>query len=141
MSTLSTHVLDTTLGQPAQGVPVHLARLTPSRPGDPGQPAPPQPELLRPPEAAPLPSADTTADSSAVGSGTTDGDGRISEFTEEQLEPGTYRLRFDTAAYAAATNQESFFPEVVVTFLITDERHYHVPLLLSPFAFSTYRGS
>jgi 5-hydroxyisourate hydrolase len=131
MTTLSTHVLDTALGQPAQGVPVQLTRLTPN----------PRPELVRPPAPSSLPSADPTADSSAVGSGTTDADGRISEFTSGELEPGTYQLRFDTAAYAAATQQDIFFPEVVVTFLITDERHYHVPLLLSPFAFSTYRGS
>jgi 5-hydroxyisourate hydrolase len=124
MSTLSTHVLDTTLGKPAQGVPVSLHRL-------------PQPEMVRPPGVPSLPGAD----SSAVGSGTTDADGRISEFTGDELEPGTYQLRFDTAAYAAATQQDIFFPEVVVTFLISDERHYHVPLLLSPFAFSTYRGS
>lgn len=106
MSTLSTHVLDTALGLPAQGVPVRLSSL-----------------------AGPL------------GSGTTDEDGRITAFTTEELEPGTYQLRFDTAAYAAATKQDTFFPEVSVTFTITDERHYHVPLLLSPFAFSTYRGS
>jgi 5-hydroxyisourate hydrolase len=78
---------------------------------------------------------------SAVGSSTTDADGRISGFTSGELEPGTYQLTFDTAAYARATEQDMFFPEVAVTFLISDERHYHVPLLLSPFAFSTYRGS
>ena len=50
-------------------------------------------------------------------------------------------LWFDVAAYAAASGQEIFFPEVTVTFTVADERHYHVPLLLSPFAFSTYRGS
>jgi 5-hydroxyisourate hydrolase len=76
-----------------------------------------------------------------LGSGTTDEDGRISGFTTDELKPGDYQLRFDTAAYAAATKQTFFFPEVTVTFTITDERHYHVPLLLSPFAFSTYRGS
>ena len=54
---------------------------------------------------------------------------------------GTYRLWFDVAAYAAASGQDIFFPEVTVTFTVADERHYHVPLLLSPFAFSTYRGS
>ncbi|GAB2664675.1 hydroxyisourate hydrolase [Kribbella swartbergensis] len=72
--------------------------------------------------------------------GTTDDDGRITDF-EPGLEPGTYQLRFDTAAYAAASGQDTFFPEVTVTFTITDERHHHVPLLLSPFAYSTYRGS
>ncbi|WP_020387446.1 hydroxyisourate hydrolase [Kribbella catacumbae] len=106
MSTLSTHVLDTTLGHPAQGVPVRLSSLT-----------------------------------ETLGSGTTDEDGRIASFTTDKLEPGTYQLRFDTAAYGASTKQDMFFPEVTVTFTITDERHYHVPLLLSPFAFSTYRGS
>ncbi|WP_328993230.1 hydroxyisourate hydrolase [Kribbella sp. NBC_01245] len=73
--------------------------------------------------------------------GSTDDDGRISSLTPEALQPGTYQLRFDVAAYAAASGQDIFFPEVTVTFTITDERHYHVPLLLSPFAFSTYRGS
>ncbi len=60
------------------------------------------------------------------------------------LEPGqetTPVLVFDTAAYFAATGQSGFYPEVVITFRVADERHYHVPLLLSPFAFSTYRGS
>jgi 5-hydroxyisourate hydrolase len=142
MSSLSTHVLDTALGKPAQGVPVSLRRLpqpTPERAARPETNL--KPERVRPPGVPSLPSADTTADSSAVGSSNTDADGRISAFTASELEPGTYQLRFDTAAYAAATGQDTFFPEVVVTFLISDERHYHVPLLLSPFAFSTYRGS
>ncbi|GAA2839398.1 hydroxyisourate hydrolase [Kribbella solani] len=79
-------------------------------------------------------------DDTVQASGTTDADGRIAEL-EPALEPGTYRLWFDVAAYAAATGQSFFFPEVSVTFTVADERHYHVPLLLSPFAFSTYRGS
>jgi 5-hydroxyisourate hydrolase len=83
-----------------------------------------------------------TADQSVVlATGTTDDDGRVKELAPDGLEPGTYQLWFDVAAYAAASGQDIFFPEVTVTFLITDERHYHVPLLLSPFAFSTYRGS
>ncbi|MFF0338855.1 hydroxyisourate hydrolase [Kribbella sp. NPDC004875] len=72
--------------------------------------------------------------------GTTDSDGRIAELAPT-LEHGTYRLWFDVAAYAESTGQDIFFPEVSVTFTVADERHYHVPLLLSPFAFSTYRGS
>ncbi|HET6292464.1 MAG TPA: hydroxyisourate hydrolase [Kribbella sp.] len=76
-----------------------------------------------------------------IATGSTDDDGRIGKLTPTELEPGTYQLRFDVAAYATATDQDIFFPEVIVTFTITDERHYHVPLLLSPFAFSTYRGS
>ncbi|MGQ4596988.1 hydroxyisourate hydrolase [Nocardia sp. R6R-6] len=70
----------------------------------------------------------------------TDADGRISALAEA-LEPGSYRLVFDTGAYFARQQVETFYPEVVVTFAVTEDRHYHVPLLLSPFAFSTYRGS
>lgn len=73
-------------------------------------------------------------------SGETDADGRISALGGA-LEPGTYRLVFDTGAYFARHEVETFYPEVVVAFAVTEERHYHVPLLLSPFAFSTYRGS
>ncbi|WP_330233307.1 hydroxyisourate hydrolase [Nocardia sp. NBC_00508] len=73
-------------------------------------------------------------------SGETDADGRIGTLGEA-LEPGTYRLVFDTGAYFARRAVETFYPEVAVAFVVTEERHYHVPLLLSPFAFSTYRGS
>lgn len=67
--------------------------------------------------------------------GITDPDGRIGSIGGE-LGNGDYALRFDTAAYAPG-----FFPEVVVVFTIADDRHHHVPLLLSPFGYSTYRGS
>lgn len=80
-------------------------------------------------------------DQTVVAESTTDDDGRVADLGPETAEPGTYQLRFDVAAYAAATRQECFFPEVTVTFTVTDERHHHVPLLLSPFAYSTYRGS
>jgi 5-hydroxyisourate hydrolase len=76
-----------------------------------------------------------------IASGSTDDDGRIGDLTPNGVGPGTYQLWFDIAAYAAGSGQDIFFPEVTVTFTITDERHYHVPLLLSPFAYSTYRGS
>ena len=67
-----------------------------------------------------------------------DASGRVSELGPALIEPGTYRLVFDTAAYARAT----FFPEVTVTFTVADDGgHYHVPLLLSPFGYSTYRGT
>lgn len=72
---------------------------------------------------------------------TTDDDGRVAELGPDQVPAGTYQLRFDTAAYCAVTGQECFYPEVTVTFSVTDQRHHHVPLLLSPFAYSTYRGS
>ena len=78
---------------------------------------------------------------SVLAEAVTDADGRVGELGPEQVAPGTYLLRFDTAAYCAATGQECFYPEVSVTFAVTDERHHHVPLLLSPFAYSTYRGS
>lgn len=75
-----------------------------------------------------------------LGSAVTDADGRIGALGGT-LAPGTYRLVFDTGAYFAAQAVDTFYPEVCVTFIVTEERHYHVPLLLSPFAFSTYRGS
>ncbi|MFI7668584.1 hydroxyisourate hydrolase [Nocardia sp. NPDC049526] len=79
-------------------------------------------------------------DTEVLGSGTTDDDGRIASLGNS-LPPETYRLVFDTGAYFAERGVESFYPEVCVTFVVIEERHYHVPLLLSPFAFSTYRGS
>jgi len=58
------------------------------------------------------------------------------------LDAGIYRLVFDTARYFAKTGQQGFYPEVTITFTLADPRqHHHVPLLLSPFAYSTYRGS
>jgi 5-hydroxyisourate hydrolase len=75
------------------------------------------------------------------GEGRTDGDGRLSDFAAAPLTPGTYRLVFGTAAYFAATGQQGFYPEVSICFEVVDERHHHVPLLLSPYAYSTYRGS
>ena len=76
----------------------------------------------------------------ASASASTDDDGRIAVLGTD-LAAGTYQLWFDIATYADASGQDIFFPEVTVTFTVADERHYHVPLLLSPFAFSTYRGS
>jgi 5-hydroxyisourate hydrolase len=98
----------------------------------------------------------------------TDSGGRITGLGPELLEPGTYRLVFDTGGYlggqagrgrsatsgsassrsvsngsnASSADKPAFFPEVAVTFTVADDReHYHVPLLLSPFGYSTYRGS
>lgn len=69
----------------------------------------------------------------------TDDDGRIAALAEG-LAPGIYRLTFDTGSYFAAT--PTFYPEVIITFEVADgTEKYHVPLLLSPFAYSTYRGS
>ena len=71
-----------------------------------------------------------------VGRGTTDADGRVGDLLSGRPEDGRYRLTFDTGAYSR------FYPEVTVTFVVEgSEDHYHVPLLLSPFGYSTYRGS
>jgi 5-hydroxyisourate hydrolase len=110
MSQLTTHVLDTTLGRPAVGVPVTLASFTDGAWVD-------------------------------VGSGLTDDDGRARSLGPASVPVGRYRFTFDTAAYFAATGQPAFHPEVVVVFEVVDDGHYHVPVLLSPFAYSTYRGS
>ena len=75
-----------------------------------------------------------------VESGETDGDGRHG--FGAATEAGVYRLTFGTAAYFTARGVAAFYPEVTITFSVTEAGgHYHVPLLLSPFAYSTYRGS
>jgi 5-hydroxyisourate hydrolase len=111
VSTVTTHVLDTARGQPAAGLAVRLERVS-----DPGQ--------------------------EEIGRASTDADGRVRDIGPERLAPGTYRLVFGTAAYFAQQQLAAFFPEVTVTFTVGGEApHYHVPLLLSPFGYTTYRGS
>ncbi len=78
-----------------------------------------------------------SAASPVIGSAVTDADGRASEVGPATLAPGTYRLVFDIAGY----HHVPFFPEVIVTFNAGEAQHYHLPLLLSPFGYSTYRGS
>ena len=113
MSAVTTHVLDTALGQPAAGVRVRLERAS---------------------------GGDSAVDGAVIGRASTDRDGRVTDLGPAELEPGTYRLVFGTGEYSRA--QQPFFPEVTVTFTVADrDRHYHVPLLLSPFGYSTYRGS
>lgn len=118
MSAVTTHVLDTARGQPAAGVPVVLERV-----------------------AAPLEQlASSTWEQLAAAA--TDADGRARDLGPERVDAGSYRLRFDTGRYFSAAGLEAFYPEVVVTFVVADAgQHYHVPLLLSPFGYSTYRGS
>ena len=114
MSTISTHILDTSRGRPAAGIEISLERLNAGEGW------------------------------SALSQAVTDGDGRVKEFilTEPDLGPGTYRLVFSVEEYFQELRQPSFYPEVVVTFLIeAGAEHYHVPLLISPFGYSTYRGS
>lgn len=116
---LSTHVLDASLGRPAEGVPISLR-------SSPGAAAGPAADLL-------------------LFTATTDPDGRYryqDNGKDVPLAAGIYELTFDTAVYFTASGQTGFYPKVTVTFEITDvTAHHHVPLLLSPFAFSTYRGS
>ncbi len=103
MPTLSTHVLDTSQGRPAAGVPVHLL----------------------------------DASGTALADGVTDDDGRIASLGGD-LPAGVYTVRFSVGVY----QPDGFYPEVAVTFTVaSDELHYHVPLLLSAYGYSTYRGS
>jgi 5-hydroxyisourate hydrolase len=79
-----------------------------------------------------------------VGKGRTNADGRIPDLVAEEitLAAGVYRLIFDTAKYFAAQDTEGFYPSVTIVFKFADPaQHYHVPLLLNPFGYSTYRGS
>jgi 5-hydroxyisourate hydrolase len=114
MSPITTHVLDISRGRPAEGVALVLCRQNSAGAWL---------ELAR---------------------GVTDADGRGSALLADDaaLVPGTYQLRFATGPYFAALAAHSFYPEVQVTFQIDNVReHYHVPLLLSPYGYSTYRGS
>ena len=83
-------------------------------------------------------------DAALIGSSVTDDDGRVRDLLAHgsSLSAGDYRLTFSVADYFAGTKRQSFYHEIVVLFVIGDEsQHYHVPLLLSPFGYSTYRGS
>lgn len=111
---ISTHVLDTARGRPAAGMRVLLARV------------------------------EESGATRELGSGSTDADGRVRELMPAgvMLSTGEYRLTFESGAYFEATQQECFYPIVVVSFTISDiSQHHHVPLLLSPFGYTTYRGT
>ena len=113
MASLSTHILDTSIGLPAPNVTVVCSHLI-------------------------------DGDWVQVGEGITDSDGRIKGLHgQNDMVPGeTYRLTFRTAAYFSAQGTTVFYPQVDVQFLVgNDKDHYHVPLLLNPFGYSTYRGS
>lgn len=114
MSAITTHILDVSSGRPASGVPIILEIQTDENIWQ------------------------------LIGQGETDADGRLRSLMpdDSQLKAGTYRLTFDTGAYFVAQKTEAFYPEVKVAFVVKDAaQHYHVPLLLSPFGYSTYRGS
>jgi 5-hydroxyisourate hydrolase len=146
MSAISTHVLDLAAGCPAAGMRVRLERVAAAG------------------ERAALAGEEIAAAS-------TDADGRVASLGPEIIAPGTYRLIFDTGGYltrqrddgashtarqrgdgashtarqrgdgAGGAGAGAFFPEVTVTFMVADGEHYHVPLLMSPFGYSIYRGS
>ena len=83
-----------------------------------------------------------TAAGDVVASATTNADGRVPELGPDLLDAGDYRIEFGTGDYFATRGQATFYPRVVIDFtVVAGQAHYHVPLLLSPFAYSTYRGS
>jgi 5-hydroxyisourate hydrolase len=89
--------------------------------------------------AAAVPVSLFAGDGSLLGSGVTDSDGRLRTLGPSSLDAGVYRLEFDIAAYHGP---DAFYPAITVTFRIFEAGvHHHVPVLLSPFAYSTYRGS
>lgn len=112
-TTISTHVLDTALGAPAGSIPVTLARV------------------------------DHRGDAAVITRGVTNADGRVPSLAPDAaLTGGSYRLCFDVADYFTSSGRESFYAEICITFIVgSTAQHYHVPLLLSPFGYSTYRGS
>ncbi|MGI3782991.1 MAG: hydroxyisourate hydrolase [Janthinobacterium lividum] len=110
-SRVTTHVLDAVTGRPAAGVAVVLERYE----GEGWVP---------------------------VAEGRTDADGRVGRLGPDELGEGAYRVTFAVGAYFTGQGQQAFYPEVTISFTLDDPAaHYHVPLLLSPYAFSTYRGS
>jgi len=83
-----------------------------------------------------------TTGGDVVGSAVTDDDGRVRDLGPEALAPGDYRVWFGTGDYFAGQGRDTFYPSVAVDFTVAaGQAHYHVPLLLSPFAYTTYRGS
>jgi len=114
ITTISTHVLDTSLGKPAANVTVTFERI------------------------------DAHGVAAQLSSYVTDDDGRVGALVPEDVHvsEGSYRLVFDVAGYFAVTDRDTFYTNICVNFRVAEKaQHYHVPLLLSPFGYSTYRGS
>ncbi len=113
MATLSTHVLDSSTGKPAAGIQITVR----SGPGVAGA-------------------------QRVLATAYTNADGRVTDWGMGELSPGAYQLRFGTGDWFAGQGKSCFYPEVLIAFTVDDdESHYHVPLLLAPYAYSTYRGS
>ena len=112
MSQVTSHILDTSAGKPAQGVKVMLFFFE-------------EDQWV------------------AVNGGITNEDGRVTDLVEENktLEKGIYKLKFETSEYFKQKSEATFYPFVEIVFEIKDTSHYHVPLLLNPYGYSTYRGS
>jgi 5-hydroxyisourate hydrolase len=113
MSQITTHILDTSLGKPAADVPVKLEQKIAENKWK------------------------------ILANGTTNADGRVGDLLPKTtvLPFGTYKITFDTEGYFAQQNRASFYPIVEIQFTVSEAAHYHVPLLLNPFGYSTYRGS
>ncbi len=110
-SPITTHILDLGGGKPAAGVAVTLEKVTDSQ-------------------------------GTVIAEGITNDDGRIMSWFDGIIETGHYRLRFATGPWYESRNLETFYPEVSLDFQVTDpDVHYHVPLLLNQWGYSTYRGS
>lgn len=112
MSQLTTHILDTTKGKPAPGVTILLFQQH-------------------------------SDGWKQLTIGTTNADGRIPNLLQKDiiLDPGVYKMKFETKEYFEKQGVQTFYPFVEITFIITGSEHYHIPLLLNPFGYSTYRGS
>ncbi len=118
MSQLTTHVLDTSIGKPGQNITIKLLERATGN-------------------------AQHSADWQIITQGITDADGRITDLLppDKLLDLGTYKLVFETGIYFFSSNIKSFYPEVEIQFSVFDDAHYHVPLLINPFGYTTYRGS
>jgi len=107
---ITSHILDTSTGKPAEGIAVNLFFLEKN-------------------------------DWIKIAEAESNEDGRIKEWLTKEPETGTYKIRFDTKEYFENNSIDTFYPYVEIVFEIHTKLHYHVPLLISPFGYSTYRGS
>ena len=112
MSQVTTHVLDTAAGKPGKDISIRLMK-------------------------------NENDNWVAIAQGITNADGRISDLLPagKILSPGNYKILFNTGEYYKIQKVETFYPAVEILFTVFDDSHYHVPLLISPFGYSTYRGS
>lgn len=112
VSQLTTHVLDTSIGKPGEGITIRLKH-------------------------------NVNGNWQTLTQGVTNNDGRIPDLlpSNRNLVPGNYKMVFETEDYFSKQNIQGFYPEVEIQFTVFDDAHYHVPLLVNPFGYSTYRGS